>query len=64
MRTWQHGRHFHRLDGPAMIHDNGQLSWWVHGTKVTSFKEFQQESGVSDAEILILKLKWGADWEW
>lgn len=63
-RNWPGSKRFHRLDGPAMIHETGELSWWVHGTKVISFEEFQRESGLPDAEILMLKLKWGGAWEW
>lgn len=70
MQTWEEtsrsssGHRFHRVDGPAMIHDSGQFSWYVHGKKVISFDEFQRESGLPDADILMLKLKWGSGWEW
>jgi hypothetical protein len=66
---------YHRLDGPAVIVHMNPLDWaysmyvfdgiyfgnnWViHGVRYTNFKDFQQAGGLSDEEMMVLRLKYG-----
>jgi hypothetical protein len=50
---------FHREDGPAVMYDTGSVSWYVHGIPCCSNKEYQQATGLSDEDMLILILKYG-----
>lgn len=53
----------HRLDGPAIICHNGFFEWWVNGNKARDWEDFQALSRCSDEELIILKLRWGGNWE-
>lgn len=52
-------RHLHREDGPALLSPAGN-GWYIHGQHITTFARFQELTGISDEELIILKLKWGA----
>lgn len=49
----------HREDGPARIIYDGARSWYYKGDRADTYARFQELSGCSDAEIIILALKWG-----
>lgn len=49
----------HRTDGPAIINQDGSRHWYVNNYKVTTWKELQEEAGLSDEEILMVALQWG-----
>jgi hypothetical protein len=48
----------HRTDGPAHI-VGGQQSWYVNGIRMMSNADFQQASGISDEDMMVLILKYG-----
>lgn len=54
---------FHRLDGPSIIHNTGQMSWHVRGIRVISYVEFQALAKLTDEDIAMLILRWGRGWE-
>lgn len=50
----------HRIDGPAAIYvNNPPDTWVVKGRRASNFKQFQAMTGLSDEDILLLKLKYG-----
>jgi hypothetical protein len=49
----------HRTDGPAIINKDGSRHWYVNNHKVTTWKELQEEAGLSDEEVLMVALTWG-----
>lgn len=61
---WEHGS-LHRLDGPAIIVSDGRPDqWWVDGYRMESYREFQNSTGCSDEDIILLKIKWGEMRSW
>lgn len=61
---WLVNGDLHRLDGPARIDDanifiSRKYEWWIKGVMITSFQRFQKITGLSDAEIIMFKLKYG-----
>lgn len=52
---WQH-----RVDGPAIIWNNGCVAWWVDGNRIRTYSEFQALTGCSDEDILLYRLKYGS----
>lgn len=57
-RWYKDGRE-HRTDGPAIIFAGGKTDWFVEGECIKDYEHFQKLTGRSDAEIILLKLKWG-----
>lgn len=51
------GKH-HRIGGPAVTCRDGSLEWWVNNVKCKSFAQYQELSGLSDEDMLILQLKY------
>lgn len=49
----------HCENGPAMMLDSGPPAWFVHGERAKTYTEFQELSGISSKDLLVLKLKWG-----
>lgn len=49
----------HRVDGPAISHDNGTAFWYVNNIKINSVQQLQREANLSDEEILGIALKYG-----
>lgn len=58
--TWYKRGYLHRIGGPAII-DRwcGDHEWWIMGKEITSCERYQQVTGCSGEDILVLKLKWG-----
>lgn len=57
-KEWYVGGKVHRIDGPAII--STDVIWWaVNGFFITSYEDYQEASGCTDADIITLKLKWG-----
>lgn len=53
------GYGWHRTDGPAVIyHHDGYGLWYLNGSIVHSFGDFKSISGITEEELLILKLKY------
>lgn len=60
MTIYTNNKHqLHRVDGPAITHDNGTAFWYVNNTKITSLKQLQREANLSDEETLGIALKYG-----
>lgn len=57
-RWYQHGM-LHRDDGPAIIFSGGAKDWYIRGKDIRNYMQFQEMTGCSDEEIILLKLKWG-----
>lgn len=49
---------FHRLDGPAIIMSDKEISWVVNGQGQRTWKKFQRAAKLSDADMLIIMLKY------
>ena len=49
----------HRMNGPAVMWNNGRTTWWVEGNRILGYPEFQEKTGYSDADILLYKIKYG-----
>lgn len=62
-KEWVRHGLLHRVDGPAEIIGIGENDlryyWWVRGYPVWSFKELQAATKCKDADIIILKMKFG-----
>jgi len=54
--TW--AGEYHRIDGPAIIYHNGNLSWYINGIKYLRLNEYLQYTELSDGDKLILALKY------
>lgn len=52
---------WHREDGPAVIFNDGQQSWYLFNRSILDFKEFQYVLNLSDEDMSVLILKYG--WE-
>lgn len=53
-------KQLHRIDGPAIIIvGRDEYGWYIHGNQARSCAEFQEMSGISNEELLVLQLKWG-----
>ncbi len=50
--------YLHRIDGPAVVHDDGDLFWYINGQK-HSFKSFVEISKISEEDLNIIYLKYG-----
>jgi hypothetical protein len=51
-----------RLDGPAIIYADGLTVWYVDGVLCNQWKDFQEESGLSDLDMTVLRLKYKTMW--
>jgi hypothetical protein len=51
--------HFHCGSGPAIEWTYGDIEWWVHGERCTSFNDFQRWTGKSDMDMSVIYLKYG-----
>ena len=49
----------HRLDGPAIEAYNGDKIWYINGVRYYYFKDFQEAGGISDSDMMVLRLKYG-----
>ena len=49
----------HRADGPAVEYASGKMSWYINGVAFTNFKDYQRAGGLTDREIMVLRLKYG-----
>jgi len=53
----------HRLDGPAIEWaiewEDGNYWWHINGIMYRDFKEFQVAGGLSDSDMMLLRLKYG-----
>lgn len=57
--VWYLNGDCHRADGPARITHDGMRRWYYKGKMASTYAHFQELSGCSDAEIIIMALKWG-----
>lgn len=49
----------HRKDGPAFVNAvRGWGTWYVRGLAVLSWDELKQITGCTEADLIMLKLKW------
>ena len=59
-----HGKK-HRLDGPAVVYNDGPSSWWINGRCVDKqIKSWADTQGIdldnlSDNDKVLIKLTWG-----
>ena len=51
----------HRLDGPAIEWADGDKWWFINDVRYVTFNDFQAASGLSDMDIMILRLKYGSE---
>lgn len=49
----------HRKDGPAVIYPNGNQFWFLNN-EIYYFDNFCKKLNLSEEDIIILKLKYGA----
>ena len=55
----------HRLDGPAMIWEDGDFDWWINGFCITyQIRPWANEIGIdldnlTDDDKVLIKLAWG-----
>lgn len=54
----KHGK-IHRADGPALIDPDCGVSWFIEDKEIFSRKLYQELSGLSDADMMMLVLKYG-----
>lgn len=59
VERWYKNGKMHRLDGPASMCSRNGNSWWVDGIRCTSHKQFQEMSGLSTDEVIMLAMRWG-----
>ena len=57
-KLWYNKGRRHRLDGPAYVSDEA-LGWYVNGKHCTSNKQFQELSGLSTDDMVMLVMRWG-----
>jgi hypothetical protein len=50
-------RCFHRVDGPAVEYDDGDVEWWFND-KYYEFEDFIKAAGLTDEEAMLLALEW------
>lgn len=55
---WCQDGNISRIDGPAVIYPNGNVIWYANGVLCSDWKEFQKESGLSDLDMSVLRLKY------
>jgi hypothetical protein len=54
-------REYHRLDGPEIEYSNGDAEMWaINGIMYWNFKDFQADGNLTDDQMTILRLKYGA----
>ena len=58
-RTYRHYETIHRRHGPAVIHPNGDYSWYIKGLRLCGNKSFQEASQLTDEEMFDMFLKFG-----
>lgn len=59
-KRWYSRGIMHRIDGPAAVYPNNPPNTWVvYGKRASNFRQFQTMTGLSDEDILLLKLKFG-----
>jgi len=58
-RWWYNYGQIHRLDGPAIEWRNGGMSWFINGYEYANFKDFQSAGGLSDSDMMVLRLRYG-----
>ena len=49
----------HRLDGPALISEDGKPLWYINGTSYRKFSDYQIAANLSENDITMIKLKYG-----
>jgi hypothetical protein len=57
----------HRTDGPAIIYNIGTpryersrgVRWYINGIRCYTWEQFQKDGGLSDSDMMILRLKYG-----
>jgi hypothetical protein len=60
---WYRDGVLHRIDGPARDWD-GDNWWYVRGNPIFTYEELQEVTELSEADVLLLKLKWGPMGPW
>lgn len=56
---YRRGGVYHRLDGPAIEDYVWMHQWYVEGYRIYNYKDFQETTFCSDADILMLRLRFG-----
>jgi hypothetical protein len=49
----------HCDNGPAVVYDDGRISWYIHGKKIYTTADYQRAAKLSDEEMTMLVLKYG-----
>lgn len=58
--VWYEDGERHRADGPAIIYvDGSRPQWFLRGKNIKDSAEYQRLTGLSDADIVLFKLKYG-----
>lgn len=58
--AWMDDRQrWHRIDGPAILYDDGDMSWYINGMNVSTNADYQMFARISDEDMLALILKYG-----
>jgi hypothetical protein len=55
---WVNG-FIHRIGGPAIERDDGSYEWYIHDKKYNNGKRYQSAAGLSDSDMMVLRLKYG-----
>lgn len=58
-QEWWVDSTLHREDGPAVINSDGTVEWWLDNALVYDRIEYQLKTGLTDAEMLTMTLKYG-----
>lgn len=58
--TGKIGYNIHRLDGPAIIYNDGDMGWYINDNLYTSWKRFGEVAKLSEEQLSILVLKYGS----
>ena len=50
---------YHRIDGPAIMYNDGRKFWWVDGFVVDNNEDFRIQANISEEALLVMVLKYG-----
>ena len=51
--------YYHREDGPAFVSENKVHLWYLHNKRIKTKEDYQEKTGLSDCDMLMLILKYG-----
>jgi hypothetical protein len=58
-KEWWLNDRIHRTDGPAIVRESGVIEWWLNSVWLSFDVWLDQNTGLTDEEKVMFKLKYG-----